>query len=521
MIRATAIRIWVVYAALLLGLAPALAHAESNMNRIREKAEEFTAAWTKAQAKHNVEGKKAATDRVLKDFGYLFSATKISDIDDARNQASSEEEKRALLLLRQFIEAQLVAGRVSEASDELNNLELEEESELTDGRSVPFPEVRYTASHEADRRSRKFAHVTVTDKLTIYNVYRNQILVTQMEGAQELGFDSYPAMRSAHQDIDYAQLTTTAEELLQATEGAYEAALDARADPVLGVKRSKVRRYDLDFLTTSPEMDDAVGKQDRKKLWKAVRGPLGLKSNDKIVKTNFKNDAKRSAVDDVYPMDLAKEILIAGREHAPAAQLAADLFALGRLSRLQSLATDQWEFRREADGALDYAAGYLFEGLMAEPAFATSVLGMNDAQAAEMAESRRVAELVALRLDASAFLFSLLLYEDFKLAQTRYTDVMEGYLKTSLSKIDSELYLDDFTFESAERLTGRLLAAQLRDTLKTRFQDEWWKSAEAGKFLKTMWADGSKLSLESMGQQYGFSVFDSSTLAAAASPAME
>ena len=88
-------------------------------------------------------------------------------------------------------------------------------------------------------------------------------------------------------------------------------------------------------------------------------------------------------------------------------------------------------------------------------------------------------------------------------------------------KIDSELFLSDFTFESAERLAGRLFATQLNDVLETRFGDSWWNSKEAGTFLETIWADGHKLPLEAMGQQNGFSVFDSAKLVSAASPAME
>ena len=171
---------------------------------------------------------------------------------------------------------------------------------------------------------------------------------------------------------------------------------------------------------------------------------------------------------------------------------------------------------------LDLAAGYLFEGLLVEPAFATSVLGLGDAQATELAEARRVAELIALRLDAASFLFDLVLHEDFRLAQSRYNAHMEQYLKTPFGKIDSELYLDDFQIRSAERLMGRLLAAELRDVLKSRFSDTWWTAADAGAFLRTLWGDGGKLSFEGLGAEYGFSVFDGSKLVSAAgSPAMQ
>ncbi|MGD8395485.1 MAG: hypothetical protein PVF43_08425, partial [Candidatus Eiseniibacteriota bacterium] len=427
-----------------LGTMPwtAPAEAKSNLNRMREKAEEFTSSWLEADYQHRFEGKEAKIYRVLNDFGYLFSTTKISDIEDEKQHVSDPTDIRAHEMLADFIEENILRFKLAALLDDIHNFMLDEEVELLDGKHT-LRAVRTQAATEPDRRARKLAYVSLADKYTIANVYKNQIIANTLDFIREIGYTDYAAMRSDHQQIDYAQLGTFCDQLLAETAAVYEQGLARQAEQVLDEEFDKVRRYDLEFLTLSSEMDATLDKVDTDRIVGQLRRTLGLpegKRGKKIYEVELKGDEKRQYRGDVFGIDLDKKIIAAGRTNGATADLVFELESLGRVSRLITIATPQWEFRRLASRPIDLAAGYLFASLLTEPAFNTDVLGLSEADAARLARSRRFADLLDLRLDATSFMFQRMLYEDFKLAQPKYNPFMEEHLKIKLLTIDSEFY---------------------------------------------------------------------------------
>jgi hypothetical protein len=61
---------------------------------------------------------------------------------------------------------------------------------------------------------------------------------------------------------------------------------------------------------------------------------------------------------------------------------------------------------------------------------------------------------------------------------------------------------EDF-FQSADSFRAWLLAGQLQGQLKARFGPAWWRSPEAGAFLKGLWARGNALSAREVAQAIG------------------
>ncbi len=490
-----------------LNWVAAPADAKSNMDRIREKAEEFTAKLLEVDYETRVEGKKAKYERVHSDFEYLFSTSKISDINDEIPDAS-ETEQRALELLRSFIETRLVSNTVAPLMDALDETRNEAPEEGIPGYDkVSIDKVATIARHASERKARRFAHLLLCDKNQIYNVFLNQMISATESQIKELGYTSYPAYRAAQQDIDYATLQAFCEGWIADTAAEYTAALEKLAADA-GVKMSRLAFYDLHHFAGSPGFDDALEKVKGEDVWKRLAQGLKLPAADKAFKTRW-SEGKRGVVAEVFPVSFAKEIRVYGQPFGAAHNLHAWLRNFGAAQRALALRDqDQWEFARIAQGAHTWAAAFLFEGLVGDPAFATAALGLDEATAAKLAETRRAAELVGLRLDAATFLYGLKLYEDFKLGQPKFADAIQSTLALELKRIDSELYLADYQLESAERLAGRLLATQLRGVLHAKFGATWWSSGEAGAYLKALWAQGSAQSTAALAQGQGFTLFD-------------
>jgi hypothetical protein len=71
------------------------------------------------------------------------------------------------------------------------------------------------------------------------------------------------------------------------------------------------------------------------------------------------------------------------------------------------------------------------------------------------------------------------------------------------------------TLDSALHLRAEVFAAQLRDFLKREFDEEWWRSNRAARFIKDeLWRPGRRHSAEELLGFMGFEGFDGAVLAA-------
>ncbi len=503
---------------LLVPVPGAGARAESDADRIRAKSGDFLPDLIRAEYDHFGRGEPAGFARVHQRFGYLFNPRKAAELANAVAGAGTADGRRALLLLQHFVEAEHVAGHVAALRDEMLDYELAQVLDVPRGGQRSFRSAVTDLERESDRSLRKILYVAATDVHSSTNVFKLQILADMGAEARVLGYPDLPAMLAAHQGLDFAQLSDLSTRLLAETDSAYTTLLAARARDVLDLAAADVRRYDLDYLAQPVELNPALAQAAVVDLFAGgVSSRLRLGFDSKVVAVQVV-DAPGAVASGVYPIEPGRSILVASRPRGAAADLVFTFEGLGRSEVYSSLRTPQFEFRRLEREAAALAAGYLIAGLLGRPAFATSVLKLSPADAERLRKALLFRELVGLRHDAASFLYELDLMKDPAAAQTRYNEHMEKYLKVAHIKIDEERYLEDFTFEAASRLAGRLLAAHLAAVLRQRFGESWWESAAAGALLTGLWAPGSREPLAAQAAELGFSLTDASPLVEAFNP---
>ena len=88
-----------------------------------------------------------------------------------------------------------------------------------------------------------------------------------------------------------------------------------------------------------------------------------------------------------------------------------------------------------------------------------------------------------------------------------YETTLNRVLKFKNGKIHYLIDHDD-GFYCAQYLRAWIFEEQLRATLQKRFGEEWFNSAEAGKFLTKLWADGQKYDVVELAKMIGYKGLD-------------
>jgi hypothetical protein len=99
-------------------------------------------------------------------------------------------------------------------------------------------------------------------------------------------------------------------------------------------------------------------------------------------------------------------------------------------------------------------------------------------------------------------------FEESLSAATRVRQFAEEYARVLLGAPWSAL-------ASATRLRAQVFAAQLRLFLKREFDEEWWRSGRAARFIRDeLWRPGRRHSAEELLGFMGYEGFDAGILAA-------
>jgi hypothetical protein len=164
---------------------------------------------------------------------------------------------------------------------------------------------------------------------------------------------------------------------------------------------------------------------------------------------------------------------------------------------------------------------YLFEELMADPLWLEQMAGLTPEGISSYRKAADAQRLFRLRQLAARLLFQLERLEnpreDGRLAHARLTE----HLKVlRLPEDDDRIFLDeDALLTGADELRARILAAQLRQTLRQKFGQAYWQNRATGSFLKSLWEKGNSLSIKELGRLFGAESYEPSTWVKEITPA--
>ena len=160
------------------------------------------------------------------------------------------------------------------------------------------------------------------------------------------------------------------------------------------------------------------------------------------------------------------------------------------------------EYRRLGDPSVTEAWAFLLDGLLRERGWLKRFVGIG--QPREALRFTAFHKLWFLRRYAAKLEYELFLHAEGPGRRSReaYRDLL-----SDATQVDwpADLFLCDVDpfFYAARYLRAWIFEAQLRDLLRERFDEEWYRNDRTGPFLLALWRQGQRHTLEELAADLG------------------
>ena len=416
-------------------------------------------------------------------------------------------DARQLRPLLDFATTSALGDRLKRLTDSLANAEAATAVEWL-GSTLSFRSLPARIANEPDRDRRHALDDLLRAEHARSNPLRLERHRTVRSVAGELGFAGATALWSDLRGLHLADLSTIATSVLDATGELYEQALrDQLAHHKLDT--GDVWVADLAWIVRGAEYDASFPPRGLLPSLYQSFAALGVRIEDQSS----------------LRLDLAVRPLKAPRSFCAAVAVPDEVAVVvspfgGRLDlcslfeqtgRAEPLVlvdrTQPLAYRRLGDRAVARAYGLLFRQLTSDPAWLSWRLELEDVR--DVARLAAFDELTRLRRSAAMLQYEQELYraEEPEALSDRYAELVG----TALGVVAfPELWLADVAegIPAAQELRGAMLAGQLRTFLRREYDEEWFRSERAGRFLVDRWREGARYTAEELAQFMGFDGLD-------------
>ncbi|XXF76433.1 chromosome segregation protein SMC [Myxococcaceae bacterium GXIMD 01537] len=436
----------------------------------------------------------------------LFSIENIRKIDRLRQLNPDAREVRALTALQSHFAGEYLAHALAELNDAIANLE----ASLTfpvDGREVRYHDLERLLANEKSAVRRRALYTAATPALERLNQTLRRREERTEAAVRELGYPSYEAFGGELRQTDLARLGLLAEEVLQATQAPYLEVMERLSQRELALPFKNITRADIPRLFRSREVEDAFPENELLVRARATVAGLGI-DLDKMA--NLRIDARAFARKNSRPLALAVEVpgdvRLSVKPGSGLLHQSRLLHELGHALHSAFTQEKRFELSKLGNPTVGEVYSSLFEDLLEDPVWLEENAGVRGEQRAQYLAISSGHKLYLLRRAAGRLLYQLELrrHENAD-PRALYRAILARTDGIPLTADDEARYLVDLEdfYQSADSFRAWLLAGQLQGQLKARFGPAWWHSAEAGLFLKALWAHGNGLSAREVAQSIG------------------
>jgi hypothetical protein len=473
-------------------------------SRIRDDLEQFAEALSREEYLTRAGLKSDSHSAAIRErYAALGSQTLFEEVRAEAQATSEAEEARRLRFLAEFLGTNCIEYQARELRDRLTTAEAEQ-TIVVDGEQVPFRSAEVRIKNEPDRSRRAALESARLAAVAERNELRRDILERSHAEAQRLGFAGYTALCQELSGIDLAALRDLTRPILSRSLDMYQDLLAWYLKRRVGVELREARRHDLSRLFRAPEFDDSLPPGS---LREAAEAPLRRMRIDPQA-------AGRIRVDDeprptktprafVATLRIPDEVILVVRPGGGPDDYAAFLHELGHA--LHFAYTDpalSVEYRRLGDASVTEAFAFLLDGLLRERGWLRRFVGL--AHPGDLLRFTAFHKLWFLRRYAAKLEYELILHAEGPGPHHAdvYRDLLTG---ATLAEWPRELSLADLDpyFYAARYLRAWIFEAQLRELLRDRFDEEWYRNDRTGPFLLELWRQGQRHTIDELASQLG------------------
>jgi len=444
---------------------------------------------------------------IYKKYGHLFTKPLILETREKSKHAKGEEERK-LRYLQQFFVSGYLDMVVKELSDKAETMESKEKIKV-DGEEIPFRLAAVKIANEPDRikRSKLFqARNTVIDKITTVLKKRMQKL---HDTSIDLGYKNYMALFESVKKIDFPSLEKIMHGFIDNTESLYITLMDKALKDKVGVSLKDAERHDVAYFFRAKEYDKYFKKEKAVETLKQTLSGMGIRldkqKNIAIDTEERPSKSPRAFCSGIKIPDEVKLVIMPQGGHDDYAAL---FHEAGHAEHHGCVNADlDMEYKRLGDSSVTETYAFLLEYLLTSENWVKQYIPIKNAKT--YLDFLHLYKLFFVRRYGAKLSYEIKLHtsETIEGMDKVYEETLDKVLKFKNGRNQYLIDHDD-GFYCAQYLQAWIFEEQLRATLKKKFGEEWFNSAEAGKFLKKLWADGQKYDVIELAKMIGYSGLD-------------
>lgn len=479
------------------------------MQKLRRDAETLVRKQSEMYYKTWVYGAPSNQATLYKKYNYLFTKDSIQTTSAFYESEKNKNTKKAYLFFKLYLLGEFISKQQAKLFDEVENLEAESKVAVN-GETIPYRDLRSKLFTEKDAQKRKALYMSADPVLEKLNEkYLAAEKLNQTE-AVKLGYPSYVKMCEALKFLDFAAFKGLAQKYLQDTDGLYTKLVEERVKSELGVPLSEFYRYDILRLFKAEKFDKYFPEKEMMPFLTQVLKNMGIElTKQKNLKVDLRNLPKKNPRAVCFPIVVPSDVRLSVKPVGGLEDYTSVFHEMGHGQHFANTKEKLFEFQQLGTNAVTEGYAFLMEYMFSDPFFMKHYFKLTPDETKDYFKFRVFERVYIVRRYAAKFLYELLLHsgDTHQPPEKMYSKYLSDALKYTPLPSDEKRYLDDVdaNFYVADYVQAWFLEAMLRNRLREKFGNEWFLKKDAGKYLKSLWAYGQKLTGKELAKKLGYS----------------
>ncbi len=394
--------------------------------------------------------------------------------------------------LADFAVTSYIENAVKELTEAITNAELKAKVEWND-KEIPYQNIRSVLVRESDYERRHDLQAKQLAVMERENPHRAERINAQQELARHFGFANYQGMIEQLRGWDLGLLAQALKPLLEETEDIFEERLSFYLSEAR-VPRKAANTADIAYILRAPEFDTYFPADRLTRAFQRTVAGLGIPL-DSTPGLHLDTEPRplKSPRAFCAPIQIPSNVFLVIKPVGGQDDYRAFFHESGHAEHFTHVdANLPFAFRYLGEEAVTEAFAFLFEHITQNPRWLVDVLRVPMQEAERYRKFSLFSKLWMLRRYVAKLRYELVLRVDGPTgADTAYRDILGEILHLP---IPPERYLEDVDdgFYVASYLRAWIFERQLGNFLLEHFDEGWYESREAGKFLKSIWSIGMR-----------------------------
>ncbi len=513
------------------------------VEEIREEAEALVAVQSILSWYSNCVGEKSVISESYKGHERLFSPEAIKTVGTAASRSKNDDEKRALEFLRAYLITEHVALATAHFQDEIADAEANGMVAMVGMTGdVAYRDLDGLLDNEQDPEKRHaIQNLQSNFWRDVLNPIHERKTAEEHRIVDELGYPSYVALSEELRHVSLGDLTQMSGEFIEKTDEEYGVLFANQVQWILGIEVDEFRRSDIGRLSQVSSYNKFFPAELVIPAFEDFLEGIGLDMSTADGGEIFVNDDNHPKKDPravCYSMVPGSDVRVSVKPTGGIPDYETFFHEGGHAVHFASSTTDVWEYQQLGDNTVTEAYSGLYENLWGDPDWLRSyreyvrsynrfvstgekVPLMTDEEIGRLVINRAFWDLYFVRRYAGAkMIYETILHGgDPSVYEGLYQNDSPDDMHETYRVLFSDAYGFDMTpsealrfrtdvdpfFYSADYARSYALAKQMHEGLGKKFGKPWWRSREAGSYLKSeLFSHANKFTGDEVAAKFGY-----------------